>query len=690
TSTQYLAPFTTQYSNARNKITSTTFQVFDEPSESAPLTISEPLNTTTTYTRDVFGKPLTLKRSGTFNSSPVSLVRHYVYDADQLLCKTIEPESSATVISYNLSHQIEWKASGQPLTSTSDCQRTSVTAADKISYDYDGRERLWRTRYGDNSPSVTVTFTPDGLPETVQSDNSTWTTRYNRRRLMTSETLNLSGNEYPLSYSYTPNGHVASLRYPDGAAVTYAPNALGEATQVGNYASSITRHPNGALATLTYGNGITHTTLQNLRNLPSRSTDSGVLDDGYTYDENANVATITDHLNGQFTRSMGYDDRDRLTSASNGPLWGGTHTFTYDPLDNLRRSVNPTFGDWTFVYNATTQRLDRIEATGGAALITYGYDTHGRATARTTSGAAQTFVVDLADRVTAVNPATATYRYDGHGRRTQVTKAGSTTAQVYSQAGQLMYQSSDGIFRNGFQTVDTPYSPNNGNRRYIYLGRHLIAEDGTTGRQYLHTDALGSPVRTSNTAGVLSGRDDYKPYGWGPPPQSKPNFTGHVADAETGLIYMQARYYDPYAGRFMATDAVAATPVSFNRYWYANNNPYKNVDPDGREAGSFYTNPQYQMAGPQGGGAVVVIAIGFVPIVGDAVAIGQAIASPTMANIVGAGVGLVPGFGDVAAKFIKGADRARDATIIYGSSGSRVGEYTAVMITGGLFSGHFT
>ena len=66
------------------------------------------------------------------------------------------------------------------------------------------------------------------------------------------------------------------------------------------------------------------------------------------------------------------------------------------------------------------------------------------------------------------------------------------------------------------------------------------AEDGTRRRQYLHTDALGSPVRTTTATGVPSGRGDYKPYGWGPLAQSRPGFTGHVADAETGLIYMQA------------------------------------------------------------------------------------------------------------------------------------------------------
>ena len=48
---------------------------------------------------------------------------------------------------------------------------------------------------------------------------------------------------------------------------------------------------------------------------------------------------------------------------------------------------------------------------------------------------------------------------------------------------------------------------------------------------------------------------------------------------------MQARYYDPVIGRFYSNDPVGYTaknPVmSFNRYLYANNNPYKYTDPNG-------------------------------------------------------------------------------------------------------------
>ena len=54
---------------------------------------------------------------------------------------------------------------------------------------------------------------------------------------------------------------------------------------------------------------------------------------------------------------------------------------------------------------------------------------------------------------------------------------------------------------------------------------------------------------------------------------------------------MQARYYDPVIGRFYSNDPVDSVSHlsrtggihGFNRYAYANNNPYKYTDPDGRE-----------------------------------------------------------------------------------------------------------
>jgi uncharacterized protein RhaS with RHS repeats len=49
---------------------------------------------------------------------------------------------------------------------------------------------------------------------------------------------------------------------------------------------------------------------------------------------------------------------------------------------------------------------------------------------------------------------------------------------------------------------------------------------------------------------------------------------------------MGARYYDPVIGRFVSTDSKGfdeGNIHSFNRYAYANNNPYRYIDPNGME-----------------------------------------------------------------------------------------------------------
>ena len=109
----------------------------------------------------------------------------------------------------------------------------------------------------------------------------------------------------------------------------------------------------------------------------------------------------------------------------------------------------------------------------------------------------------------------------------------------------------------------------------------------TTTVEYIHTDALGSPVAVTNEAGQVIERTQWEPYGAaiGKPAYDGPGYTGHVMDGATGLTYMQQRYYDPGIGRFLSVDPVtvhSGTGANFNRYWYANNNPYRFTDPDGR------------------------------------------------------------------------------------------------------------
>lgn len=107
--------------------------------------------------------------------------------------------------------------------------------------------------------------------------------------------------------------------------------------------------------------------------------------------------------------------------------------------------------------------------------------------------------------------------------------------------------------------------------------------------RYVHTDALGSPVAISDSAGTVVERFDYEPYGAaiGQGRAEQPSYTGHVADSATGLLYMQQRYYDPELGVFISTDPIGvdgSAAGNFCRYCYAANSPYAFTDPDGRLA----------------------------------------------------------------------------------------------------------
>ena len=123
----------------------------------------------------------------------------------------------------------------------------------------------------------------------------------------------------------------------------------------------------------------------------------------------------------------------------------------------------------------------------------------------------------------------------------------------------------------------------------VLMSTVVHAAEKTT---YFHFDALGSPVAASDQAGNVVWKEEYRPYGARikQAPAASNNtrwYTGHPQDYDTGLTYMGARYYDPVVGRFMATDPKGFTADnlhSFNRYAYANNNPYKFIDPDGEAA----------------------------------------------------------------------------------------------------------
>lgn len=120
-----------------------------------------------------------------------------------------------------------------------------------------------------------------------------------------------------------------------------------------------------------------------------------------------------------------------------------------------------------------------------------------------------------------------------------------------------------------------------------------VAHAGT--HHYYYTDPQGTVLAKADASGTIIATYDYAPYGsqaLGTAP-SGPGYTGHVNDPDTGFVYMQARYYDPAVGRFLSIDPVSPSvgnSFNFNRYTYANDNPYRYTDPNGMCTGSNISN----------------------------------------------------------------------------------------------------
>ena len=557
----YLSSNQIRVTNPRGKQTTTTYFALGAPDTSLPTLISQPLSVTTTINRNDFGEMSSVTQSG----GGVSATRTYRYDSRHYMCRQIDPETGSTAYSYDNGGRLQWHAEAAS-GATGACNLSSVPSGQRVVHSYDNLNRLILVNYPDSSPDVTYGYDDNGNLTSLDSTSANWTYTYNKINAIETESLVTGGQTIGVSYDHDTQDRLTKITYPTGQQVVITPNAYGAPKAVGSYASAIGYHENGSIEALTYGNGWTYTKSQNARQLPYdlklMSGTTTISNLRHLYDPNTNFTQITDYVTSAATRTMTYDDLDRLGTASG--LWGAG-SYTYDGLGNIKTK---TEAGETMTYNYDTV-VNRLTSITGAHPMTLGYDAYGNVT----SNGAQGFTYNRAGNLTSSTSPAITYQYDGHKRRVQRSEASQITYTMYSKDGRLLHKMAGGAATD-----------------YIYAGSMLIATKQGSTINYVHTDLLGSPI--NGKAGSTSYTENYTPWGEkldSPIPLAGDlGYTGHQSDVATGLTYMQARYYDPVLGRFMAVDPVpftAENPTTFNRYTYANGNPYKFVDRDGREAG---------------------------------------------------------------------------------------------------------
>ncbi len=280
----------------------------------------------------------------------------------------------------------------------------------------------------------------------------------------------------------------------------------------------------------------------------------------YTYDSTVNPLTMTS-TEGQ--TSYQYDDIYELTNVTYPD--NSSERFTYDLAGN-RTSLNGI----SYIYDTANRLLQ-------AGTDVYTYDQNGN---RITENAKQ-YQYDWNNRLTSITSGdeTTQFTYDGDGSRTSQAKivSGATI-----EASSYIYDPSQGIPRLLQEEIVSGPTLS-----YVYAGRLLEQTGGSTGTMFYHHDAIGNTLAMTDMTGAAVNTYRYKAFGASElisgTALNNRQFTGHVSD-NTGLIYMNARYYDPATGRFLTQDTVPGRPMdplSYNLYAYCKNNPVAYTDPSG-------------------------------------------------------------------------------------------------------------
>jgi RHS repeat-associated protein len=438
---------------------------------------------------------------------------------------------------------------------------------------YDGAGRpISRGALLSGSPSMveesSISYDLAGRPAILLDPTGSTTLVYDLAGRVTRKTVVISGASYDFRFRHGAADQLLGVRYPDGelagldpdsgAGTALAYDALGRPRSLPGVATAITWDAQGRARRLDLANGAV--TLDDydalrgwlIRTRTSSTAGGSLLDLSYGYDPRGLPLTVrgTDVLDYQ------HDARRRLVEVSAaGPLY----SYAYDDLGNLIAQNGVAY-----TYPAPGVARPHAVQRRGADLFTY--DGNGNLL----TGGGRTLTWDPFNRLrTVVNAAgTTEHRYDGAGQRRLRSSGGVTTH----------YPAPDYEVTAGVAT------------RTVSLDGRVLAQrtgGGAGTWRWLHTDRLGSVRALTNAAGALVARRAYTPYG--APTQgagaSTVGFIGERHDDVTGLLYLNARTYDPALGRFLSPDV--RTPdagiAGLDRYGYAFGSPVALTDRNGRD-----------------------------------------------------------------------------------------------------------
>jgi RHS repeat-associated protein len=524
--------------------------------------LTQPGGIRTTYTYDAHDN-LVVIEDANFNQTL------YTYDDFGRLVEIISPDTGTTTYRYDEAGNLIQKTDANGIT---------------VSYGYDALNRLTTVRFPDISQGITYSY--DSLSVSFGKGRLTgmvdqtgpYAYHYDPRGNLIKEEKVINGITYTIEYRYDKNATLQSITYPSGRMVTYDLDDVGRVShmtttingQSKTVASNLNYLPYGGITGLAHGNGLSHEQGYDLQYRISSIQAESVLNFRYGHDENGNITSITDELDSARSQIFGYDDLDRLSSAS-----GIYRQISYrcDFAGN-RESVTTNGVNEYYTYTYGTNRLVNIR---GRKVKGFGYDNNGNVT----SEDARSYVYNQNNRLIRAIENGLTlgeYTYNGVGQRIKKVIDGATTIYHYDWFGNLIAESDGkGAFR-----VD-----------YVYLNRQPLAQihiSSTESIFYYHNDHLGTPQVLTDDNGQVVWKAYYKPFGKVDIVIEKVKnnfrFPGQYYDEETGLHYNYIRYYKPEIGRFLRADPIGPLGLTSSEpyesinhlYVYSQNQPINRLD----------------------------------------------------------------------------------------------------------------
>ncbi|OKP90885.1 hypothetical protein A3844_03235 [Paenibacillus helianthi] len=196
------------------------------------------------------------------------------------------------------------------------------------------------------------------------------------------------------------------------------------------------------------------------------------------------------------------------------------------------------------------------------------------------------YTYDLQNTLTSVTKGSSStnFQYYADGMRYLKTNGNTQTQVNYNFQGQVITEE---------KIVSGVYTEQ---ANFVRGDRVLVKKDKKASKDYYYLyNGHGDVVQMVDTSGAVVNNYTYDEWGnitsqvEGTSNSFK--YTGEVYDAETGLYYLCARYYDRSMGRFINEDTYEGqidNPLSFNLYTYVGNNPLIYYNPSGHSWKSIW------------------------------------------------------------------------------------------------------